>query len=350
MNLFVGGWGFPQNTIIYQQHMTTQTTSTRLFSTIAFAIVFSASAFIVVPQTAFADCAYGQFCESTGVIYDDSGSDWYWDGGNTSYNNTYNTHEPNDWYWDNGNTSYLNTYNVNEPVSSYPATVAYEPSYTYEPSYSYNPSGGYSNSYVNFSTGYPSYSNPNYTYINSSYPTIPSYNSGYTYTYQSDYVYDYTVVHHDNNDNNNDNDPSCELDASDRSVEEGDRITLTWDTEDADYASINQGIGRVDEDGGSERVRIEDNDDITFRMTVRNEDGEDTCSVTVRVGDNNENDFSNVTFYGEGTNNPPTVYLSSLPYTGLEDVAPQTYAYLLLLVAGIAWGGYMLFTRARRTV
>ncbi len=78
-------------------------------------------------------------------------------------------------------------------------------------------------------------------------------------------------------------DVSCNLDASDTRVDDGDRITLEWDTDgNPNYASINNGIGRVDEDGGTERVRI--TDDTTFRMTVRNSRGdEDTCSVTVRV-------------------------------------------------------------------
>lgn len=78
-------------------------------------------------------------------------------------------------------------------------------------------------------------------------------------------------------------DVSCNLDASDTRVDEGDRITLEWDTDgNPNYASINQGVGRVDEDGGTERVTIDD--DTTFRMTVRNSHGdEDTCSVTVRI-------------------------------------------------------------------
>lgn len=93
---------------------------------------------------------------------------------------------------------------------------------------------------------------------------------------------DYSTNGSSNNNSSNDN-VSCNLDASDTRVSDGDRITLEWDTDgNPNYASINQGIGRVDEDGGSERVRV--TDDTTFRMTVRNSHGdEDTCSVTVRV-------------------------------------------------------------------
>lgn len=104
---------------------------------------------------------------------------------------------------------------------------------------------------------------------------------------------DYQNAVVESNENNNDystngsssnsDNVSCNLDASDTSVNEGDRITLDWDTDgNPNYASINQGIGRVDEDGGSERVTVDE--DTTFRLTVRNSDGdEDTCSVTVRA-------------------------------------------------------------------
>ncbi len=142
--------------------------------------------------------------------------------------------------------------------------------------------------------------------------------------------------------------PWCRLTASDSRVDEGDRITLEWDTRNADYASINQGIGRVDEDGGEERFTMDD-DDITFRMTVRNSDGdEDTCSTTVRVDE--ENDFSSVSFEGEPVNNPPVVYLSSLPYTGIEDLSPSMIGFLATLLALMGMGGYYFFVKRKQVI
>lgn len=143
------------------------------------------------------------------------------------------------------------------------------------------------------------------------------------------------VEEEDNND-----DLWCRLTASDRTVEEGDEITLEWDTRGAERASINQGIGRVDEDGGEEDVEVDE--DTTFRLTVEDEDGdEETCSVTVRVDD--ERNFSSVVFEGEPTNNPPVVYLSSLPYTGIEDIDPAMltfYAMLVALLGALGWAAY----------
>ncbi len=81
---------------------------------------------------------------------------------------------------------------------------------------------------------------------------------------------------------------------SDTRVEKGDTVTLKWRTTDADDVDINQGIGRVDDDG-SEDVRVYR--DTTFILTARNSSGNgssrDTCRVTVNVdGDNNSNGSS----------------------------------------------------------
>ena len=128
-----------------------------------------------------------------------------------------------------------------------------------------------------------------------------------------------------------DDDLRCELTVDDRTVDEGDEVTLEWDIEgDADYASINQGVGRVDEDGGEEEVEVDR--DTTFRLTVRNDDGdEDTCSVTVRVDE--ENEFSSIDFEGDPVYNPPVVYLSDIPYTGLDDIDPAVLSFWVILIA-----------------
>ncbi len=84
------------------------------------------------------------------------------------------------------------------------------------------------------------------------------------------------------NSSSRNNDVSCELFADDTSIREGERVRLTWDVgRDVTSASINEGIGSVDEDGGSETVRPRE--DTTYRMTVRGDGETDTCSVRVRV-------------------------------------------------------------------
>lgn len=125
----------------------------------------------------------------------------------------------------------------------------------------------------------------------------------------------------------------CELDASDTSIEEGDSVTLEWDTRgDVRDARINQGIGSVDEDGGTERVRP--NRTTTYRLTIEDRHGrEEDCSVTVRV---DEDDSL------PPPPDVPLVYLSQLPYTGAGD-GPM---YWILLIVGGGLMGYMLLFRA----
>jgi hypothetical protein len=75
---------------------------------------------------------------------------------------------------------------------------------------------------------------------------------------------------------------SCDLSLSPSHIDEGDSATLRWETDNADDARFNQGIGSVDEDGGSKRVSPDE--DTTYRLTVENDDGnEETCSITLRV-------------------------------------------------------------------
>jgi len=87
-----------------------------------------------------------------------------------------------------------------------------------------------------------------------------------------------------NGGNNNDNDDfiGCDLEVSPSRIDEDERATLRWETEgDVDEARINQGIGEVDEDGGS--MRVGPNEDTTYRLTVEGDGEEVTCTVTLRV-------------------------------------------------------------------
>lgn len=82
--------------------------------------------------------------------------------------------------------------------------------------------------------------------------------------------------------NNDDDFIGCDLEVSPSRIDEDERATLRWETEgDIDSARFNQGIGSVDEDGGS--MRVGPNEDTTYRLTVRGDGDEVTCSVTLRV-------------------------------------------------------------------
>ncbi|MCI0597731.1 hypothetical protein L0Y34_01520 [Candidatus Parcubacteria bacterium] len=221
----------------------------------------------------------------------------------------------------------------------------YEPEPFYEPEPYYEP---YDPCYYSYCGSYPVYE-PYPVY----YEPEPYVIYEYEYVYEHDYdypPYDYCSnipgiqsSYADCHTPTHDEDISCELDVSDKRVDEGDEVTLEWEIDgDADYASINHGVGRVDEDGGEEDVEVDR--DTTFRLTVRDDDGdEDTCSVTVRVDE--ENDFSSVDFEGDPVNNPPVVYLSQLPYTGLEDMTPSMIAFWAMLVALLGIGGYFVFVK-----
>lgn len=171
----------------------------------------------------------------------------------------------------------------------------------------------------------------------------PNHDTTYTLTVRGNGGTDTCSVHINVEEEDEDN-LWCELDVSDSRVDEGDEVTLEWDARGAVRASINEGIGRVDEDGGEEEVEVDE--DTTFRLTVEDEDGdEETCTASVRVDE--EDDFSSISFDGEPVNNPPTVYLSQLPYTGIEDMSPSLIASMVMLAALAGIGGYFFFLKRR---
>lgn len=84
--------------------------------------------------------------------------------------------------------------------------------------------------------------------------------------------------------------PRCDyLNVSDNDVEEGDRVTLSWGTTNANRVTISPNIGDVANDG-STTVTV--NDDTTYTLRARNLDNgqEDTCTVTVRVDEDEDDD------------------------------------------------------------
>ncbi len=77
--------------------------------------------------------------------------------------------------------------------------------------------------------------------------------------------------------------PKCDfLNVSDSSVEDGDEVTLSWGTTNADSVYINNGVGTVSADGST---KVEINDDITYTLTATKDGKTDTCKVSVNVED-----------------------------------------------------------------
>ena len=84
--------------------------------------------------------------------------------------------------------------------------------------------------------------------------------------------------------------PRCDyFRASDTNVEEDDRVTLTWETTNADRVTISPDLGDVADDG-SATVTIDD--DTTYTLRARNLDNgqEDSCTVTIRVEEEEEDE------------------------------------------------------------
>jgi len=100
----------------------------------------------------------------------------------------------------------------------------------------------------------------------------------------------------------------------------GSNVNLTWDTTNTDSVSINNGIGSVSDDG-SKSVFV--NSDTTFVLTAYGTDGNDTCTATVNVGEQQapKCDFLNASDYhvdkGDnvtltwGTTNASDVYINN---------------------------------------
>jgi len=152
--------------------------------------------------------------------------------------------------------------------------------------------------------------------------------------------------------------PRCiYLRASDTTIEEGQEITLTWETERASRVELNQGIGRVAADGSRE---VSPDEDTTYVLSVYDdEDGEaadliDTCQVSVSLDDDDDDDGGGGG--GGGSRRPRVVldvdtiepepplsfvYLSEMPYTGLDLGPMGTAVYWLMLIGWSAAAAYL---------
>ncbi len=122
----------------------------------------------------------------------------------------------------------------------------------------------------------------------------------------------------------------CKLRASDRTIERGDSVKISWESEGADRGRISPTIGDVDEEG-SETVRPRS--DTTYKGTFYNDDGDKvTCSVEVEVEDY-------PVYIPPQT---PYVTLSAVPYTGFELGPVGTAVYWSLLVLWCLIAAYLI--------
>ena len=147
--------------------------------------------------------------------------------------------------------------------------------------------------------------------------------------------------------------PQCvSLTANRTSIEEGESVTLSWVTSRATSVSIDNGVGTVTPtDAGS--VTVTPSDDTTYRATVNGNITNSNCVVSISVDD--DDDGGGGGGGGGGRRSPRVVidsdvpeleeplsyvYLSEVPYTGLELGTWGTVLYWVML---IGWSGALAY-------
>lgn len=134
------------------------------------------------------------------------------------------------------------------------------------------------------------------------YYTAPSYavsSYDYSYSYPSSSYVSYSSSKKQHR-------PNCDtFTASEHRVTEGDTVSLTWFTTDANNVIIDHGIGNVNEDG-SMNVRVDKN--TTYNLTASYGDRRDSCSVSIVVEKKPvvRTTYSNSNYYSNNTSNSNT--------------------------------------------
>ena len=151
--------------------------------------------------------------------------------------------------------------------------------------------------------------------------------------------------------------PQCIFLRADRtSIEEGESVTLSWQTLRASSISIDNGVGTVTPtESGS--ITVTPNDDTTYTATVPNAPSNVNCAVSINVDDDNGGGGGG----GGGRRSPRVVidsyvpeleeplsfvYLSEVPYTGLELGTWGTVLYWLMLIGWSAALAYLVLFNA----
>lgn len=150
----------------------------------------------------------------------------------------------------------------------------------------------------------------------------------------------------------NDNPRCVDLSANrTRLDEEGDAVVLSWVTANASSISINNGVGNVTP-VSSGSITVHPRRDTTYVATVPGAPYNPDCEVTVRIDEERERDHDRddhdrerdrerpEVFIDSVTrpNEPPlaSVYLSEIPYTGLDLGPVGTVVYWTMIVL---WSG-----------
>lgn len=149
---------------------------------------------------------------------------------------------------------------------------------------------------------------------------------------------------------NDDLEVSCEV--SDSSIEEGDEVRISVDIDggngpfDIEWDGDIDEVDDFDDNAKSQRVEFEDSGRYEFEVTVEDDNGdEDSDTCTVRVSDDNN---SIATTDGDLAG-LSSVYLSQVPYTGVEDTA-KVFGFIALIAVWSAAIAYYLLKNKTRSI
>lgn len=138
--------------------------------------------------------------------------------------------------------------------------------------------------------------------------------------------------------------PSCEITASPNTVYYGGRVTLSWDSNDADYADITD-IGRVGTDGSHTIYAYASK---TYYMTVYNDGRTSECETFINIlGDQYRGGYPYYNYPYTSVQYPYTypatyVSLTQIPYTGFDFGPVGNAMYWTTLAAAAIVGAYLL--------
>lgn len=133
--------------------------------------------------------------------------------------------------------------------------------------------------------------------------------------------------------------PRCELDISDDKVKKGTKVTLEWETSNADEIEIEDDKGKeIFESKKSKymdgEIDVIINRDTEFTLIARGDGGKRECEVDVEVEDD-------VTVF-EKRDQPLVISLTSVPYTGFEAGPALTFLFYALLTLWALFIAYIL--------
>ncbi len=142
----------------------------------------------------------------------------------------------------------------------------------------------------------------------------------------------------DEDDDDDEDAPRCELDASRTRVNRGDRITLSWETTDADRVRITDDRGNTIVNTTKSSLMYGEidliiNQNTEFTLNARGDGGSRNCRVTVKTDD--------LAVY-EHRDQGYVIALTSVPYTGFEAGPFLTFVFYALLTLWAMFIAYVL--------